>query len=58
MTGQEHMAQLVKPDLKFTDKLADTSKESKDDDSSSSGDANEDLNFALLFDELASSLKK
>ncbi len=56
MTRQENMAQLVKPDLKFIDKLADTLKESNDDDSSSSGTASEELNIDILFDELARSV--
>ncbi|EKO3906894.1 hypothetical protein GWZ48_004393 [Vibrio fluvialis] len=56
MTGQDHMAQLVKPDLKFTDKLADTSKESND-DSSDSGNGSEELNLDILFDELAKSVE-
>lgn len=56
MTGQDHMAQLVKPDLTFTDKLADTSKESND-DSSDSGNGSEELNLDILFDELAKSVE-
>lgn len=56
MTRQENMAQLVKPTLKFIDKLVDTLKESNDDDSSSSGTASEELNIDILFDGLARSV--